>query len=44
MLSDAKYRFRVISNNVNCPIILSVDNHKMLVLASDGHSFEPYQV
>ncbi|XP_064615679.1 uncharacterized protein LOC135479706 [Liolophura sinensis] len=40
-----RYRFRVISNGVlNCPILFSIDNHTLEVIASDGAPFEPYTV
>ncbi|XP_021918366.1 oxidoreductase OpS5-like [Zootermopsis nevadensis] len=37
-----RYRFRVIYNNqIPCPVQLSVQNHSLLVIASDGASFTP---
>lgn len=36
---------RVISNGfINCPIEISVDNHTLTVINSDGFDFEPVQV
>ena len=38
-----RYRFRVISNGMLfCPLRLSIDHHKLLVIASDGQPFEPF--
>ncbi|XP_031635309.1 laccase-1-like [Contarinia nasturtii] len=40
-----KYRFRVINAGfLNCPLELSVDNHTILVIGSDGHYIEPVWV
>ncbi len=39
-----KYRFRLISNTVNCPQIFSIDDHKFTVIASDGWPIEPIEV
>lgn len=40
-----RYRFRVCSNgNYICPIHISVDNHNMTVIATDGDSIEPITV
>ncbi|EFX81872.1 hypothetical protein DAPPUDRAFT_49503, partial [Daphnia pulex] len=40
-----RYRFRVISNGfLNCPIQLSVDNHTLLMIASDGGALQPLEV
>ncbi|KAK0066464.1 laccase-4 [Biomphalaria pfeifferi] len=40
-----RYRFRVINAGIlNCPIQFSVNSHTMTMIASDGHSFEPYTV
>ncbi|XP_013168843.1 PREDICTED: laccase-4-like [Papilio xuthus] len=37
-----KYRFRVINAEfLNCPIELSVDDHNITVIASDGYDLEP---
>jgi len=40
-----KYRFRVINAGVlYCPIELSIDDHNLTVIASDGRSVEPVDV
>lgn len=40
-----RYRFRVIFNgNTNCPVSLSIDQHDLLVIASDGNDIEPISV
>ncbi|XP_060065140.1 uncharacterized protein LOC132545474 [Ylistrum balloti] len=40
-----RYRFRIISNGIlNCPIQLSVDNHTLRVISSDGNPFQPIDV
>ncbi|XP_050689370.1 uncharacterized protein LOC126981839 [Eriocheir sinensis] len=40
-----RHRFRVMSNSVrNCPIVVSVDQHKLLIIASDGHPIQPVEV
>uniref|UniRef100_A0A1I8PG11 Uncharacterized protein n=1 Tax=Stomoxys calcitrans TaxID=35570 RepID=A0A1I8PG11_STOCA len=37
-----RYRMRVISNGVfNCPVEFSIENHKMLMIASDGNDLKP---
>ncbi|XP_071116464.1 uncharacterized protein [Haliotis cracherodii] len=42
---DAKYRFRVISSSIlKCPIQISVDDHDVTMIASDGVPFEPVVV
>lgn len=38
------YRFRVVGAQNKFPHKLSIDNHKLLVVASDGHFFEPEEV
>lgn len=39
-----KYRFRIINSGfLNCPIELSVDNHTLLVIASDGADLQPVE-
>lgn len=39
-----RYRFRVISNPIMvCPLQISVDDHTMLVIASDGQPIEPIE-
>ncbi|KAB7498531.1 Laccase-5, partial [Armadillidium nasatum] len=40
-----RYRIRSISNSIqNCPTEISVDNHKLLVIASDGQNLQPLEV
>ena len=40
-----RYRFRFLSNGIlNCPVEVSIDGHNLLMIASDGHPFEPVQV
>lgn len=40
-----KYRFRVISAVIlNCPIQFSIDDHNLMVIASDGGNFDPVVV
>lgn len=42
---DNKYRFRLINAEfLNCPMEVSVDNHTLLVIASDGSEIEPIEV
>ncbi|XP_070537860.1 uncharacterized protein [Ptychodera flava] len=39
-----RYRFRMISNAITfCPMQISIDDHRMLVIASDGVPFESYE-
>ena len=41
---NRRYRFRMISNGfMNCPIQVSVDNHTLLVIASDGNPVQPLE-
>lgn len=41
----SKYRFRTINAGfLNCPLEISIDNHTILVIASDGHYIEPVMV
>lgn len=43
--NGSKYRFRTINAGfLNCPLEISIDNHTLLVIASDGHYFEPVMV
>lgn len=43
--NGSRYRFRSINSGfLNCPLEISIDNHTLLVIASDGHYFEPIQV
>lgn len=40
-----RYRFRLINAEfLNCPMELSIDNHTVTVLASDGYDIEPVEV
>ena len=40
-----KYRFRLIHAGVlNCPIIFSIDNHNLTIIASDGYATEPFEI
>ena len=40
-----RYRFRVISAAIlNCPIQFSIDNHTLMMIASDGGNFDPIVV
>ncbi|KAM7361022.1 multicopper oxidase 3 [Cochliomyia hominivorax] len=39
---NMRYRMRVITNGVfNCPIEFSIENHKMLMIATDGNDIQP---
>ncbi|XP_065363215.1 uncharacterized protein Mco3 [Calliphora vicina] len=39
---NMRYRMRVISNGVfNCPLEFSIENHKMLMIATDGNDIQP---
>lgn len=39
-----RYRFRLFSNAiVICPLKISVDSHKLTIIASDGRPLEPYE-
>lgn len=39
------YRFRTINSGfLNCPLEISIDNHTLLVISSDGHYIEPVEV
>nr|XP_012152944.1 PREDICTED: laccase-1-like isoform X2 [Megachile rotundata]XP_012152945.1 PREDICTED: laccase-1-like isoform X2 [Megachile rotundata] len=41
---NTRYRFRLINAEfLNCPIELSIDNHTMRVLSSDGRDVQPIQ-
>lgn len=43
-LQNFRYRFRLINAEfLNCPIEISVDNHTLLVISSDGRDIEPVQ-
>lgn len=40
-----RYRFRLCSStNYICPVQFSIDNHSLLVIATDGNPVEPYRV
>ena len=40
-----RYRFRVVSPGFTlCPIVVSVDDHNLTMIASDGAPFNPQQV
>lgn len=40
--SGYRYRMRVISNAVfNCPMEFSIENHKLLMISTDGNDIEP---
>lgn len=41
----SRYRFRLINSGfLNCPLEISIDNHTLLIIASDGHYIEPISV
>ncbi|CAK8684994.1 unnamed protein product [Clavelina lepadiformis] len=43
--SGLRYRFRIISNAaVFCPFQLTIDQHSMLVISTDGNDVEPFNV
>ncbi|XP_042224188.1 laccase-1-like [Homarus americanus] len=40
-----RYRFRALSNSIqNCPIVISVDNHTLVPIATDGMPIQPIEV
>lgn len=40
-----RYRFRVINSGSHvCPAVLEVENHSLLVIASDSYDVEPVEV
>ncbi|XP_037951148.1 laccase-like [Teleopsis dalmanni] len=42
VVRGGRYRFRVIYNGcANCPVSLSIDNHNLVVISSDGNDIEP---
>ncbi|XP_011135308.1 laccase-1 isoform X1 [Harpegnathos saltator] len=42
--ANSRYRFRLINAEfLNCPIEVSIDNHTLLVISSDGRDIEPVQ-
>ncbi|XP_036233665.2 uncharacterized protein Mco4 [Bactrocera oleae] len=45
VVRGGRYRFRVIFNGIaNCPISVSIDNHELVVIASDGNDIVPVKV
>ncbi|CAK9821202.1 LCC4 [Anthophora plagiata] len=41
---DTRYRFRLVNAEfLNCPIELSIDNHTMRIISSDGRDIEPVE-
>lgn len=43
-VQNFRYRFRLINAEfLNCPIEVSVDNHTLYVVSSDGRDIEPVQ-
>lgn len=43
-LQNFRYKFRLINAEfLNCPIEVSVDNHTLFVVSSDGRDIEPVQ-
>lgn len=43
--AGSRYRFRAInSGTFYCPLEISIQNHTMTVIATDGHSTEPMEV
>ncbi|XP_017843672.2 uncharacterized protein LOC108600530 isoform X2 [Drosophila busckii] len=40
-----RYRFRIVNAEyLNCPIVVSVDNHKLIAINSDGYDIEAMEV
>lgn len=40
-----RHRFRALSNSIqNCPIVISVEGHKLLAIATDGMPIQPIEV
>ena len=40
-----RYRFRLINAaSLYCPIKISIDNHNLTIISTDGHDIEPYEV
>ncbi|XP_050689230.1 uncharacterized protein LOC126981747 [Eriocheir sinensis] len=40
-----RHRFRALSNSIqNCPIVISVDNHTLVPITTDGHPIDPIEV
>ncbi|XP_012942999.1 laccase [Aplysia californica] len=45
VMPGLRYRFRVIVNGLlDCPLQVSIDDHHLLMIASDGSDFVPYLV
>ncbi|KAH9494715.1 hypothetical protein Btru_017691 [Bulinus truncatus] len=45
VVAGKRFRFRIVYNGVlNCPVFVTIDEHPMLVIASDGENFEPVEV
>ncbi|KAL8625054.1 hypothetical protein ACOMHN_012063 [Nucella lapillus] len=43
--ANRTYRFRAVSNGIlNCPIRISIDNHVIKIIATDGTPVEPFEV
>ncbi|KAJ8669742.1 hypothetical protein QAD02_001001 [Eretmocerus hayati] len=41
---DLRYRFRIMNAEfLNCPIEMSIDNHTLLIVSSDGKDLEPVE-
>ena len=42
---DFRYRFRVINSGTQyCPLRVSVDNHNLTIIATDGNPVQPVKV
>lgn len=42
LIQGRRYRFRLVNAGfLNCPLELSIDNHTLLVIASDGADVKP---
>ncbi|KAG0728602.1 Laccase-3 [Chionoecetes opilio] len=40
-----RHRFRALSNSIqNCPIVISIDNHTLVPITTDGHPIQPIEV
>nr|XP_045582741.1 laccase-4-like isoform X1 [Procambarus clarkii] len=40
-----RYRFRALSNSIqNCPIVISIDNHTLVPISTDGSPIQPVEV
>lgn len=45
MFEDFSYRLRIINAvGINCPIILNIDKHDMIVIATDSNFVKPASV